>query len=595
MTCKKGLRTVFGVALLFFSASSKSSELSPLDNSFTVWLRLLNYKSIGPDRWLSRNTYSAAFFSPNGPTDPRSEYEASKKALIESGDAIDPNSKMARLCTFTARRLYFERFENLKFQQTPCPDYENWRTAISADEVKVVYAGPYINNPASLMGHTFFRFARKDEPENPGKPLLSYSAGFVARTSADDNALSYAYKGITGGYPGMFQINPHYENVGLYNNAEARDLWEYDLNLKPQEIEFLLAQLWEIQFTELVPYYFLDENCSYRPLAILETLRPQSQLLEKTKSVVLPLDTIKLISEQGFIPDPTPQFRGSAKRRLDNLIADLTPSQSKTLAQEDLSTQDSKVLDALIQKWSLEFYKNRGVLSESKSARLEQAISARAKIQIPSSLPSDQELQKSTLGSPLAGHPSSWVIAGTSLVPERNSSNSVYFKYRMGAHALDSHPAGYDHPTSIEYLGIDLGPYQRLLLASIYSFKTFTPRSPELSWNAISEITDIYGNGLSHDTKVGAGFYFGNLYLLAQARYNDKESPHLAPEFEFGFMNFRLSSSDAKSIQLRLKSSAHLQTLNVTHHWTNRHGIEIFAMKPSQRPLFIGSGLIFYY
>ncbi|MGT0149952.1 Lnb N-terminal periplasmic domain-containing protein [Vibrio metschnikovii] len=102
--------------------------------------------------------------------------------------------------------------------------------------------------------------------------MVAFAINFAAEPEGNDNPALYAMKGLFGFYPGRFTVMPYYRKVREYNDIESRDIWEYPLNLTEQEVERVLLHLWEMQLAEF-DYYFLDENCSYQLLALLELAR----------------------------------------------------------------------------------------------------------------------------------------------------------------------------------------------------------------------------------------------------------------------------------------------------------------------------------
>ena len=52
----------------------------------------------------------------------------------------------------------------------------------------------------------------------------------------NENPVKYVFMGIFGGYLGKFSINRYYLKIAEYNELENRDIWEFELNLKPDEI-----------------------------------------------------------------------------------------------------------------------------------------------------------------------------------------------------------------------------------------------------------------------------------------------------------------------------------------------------------------------
>ena len=123
-----------------------------------------------------------------------------------------------------------------------CTELESWKAGIDAGNLYIVYSSAYPNNPASLFGHTFLRFDKRGgEAKSPSQKLLGYSLAFQAAVNPNDSALTYTYKGLMGEYPGYLELNPYYINVGIYNNFESRDLWEYQIPLSKEEKLFFTS------------------------------------------------------------------------------------------------------------------------------------------------------------------------------------------------------------------------------------------------------------------------------------------------------------------------------------------------------------------
>ncbi len=133
----------------------------------------------------------------------------------------------------------------------------------------------------------------------------------------------FAYRGIFGGYPGITSIKPYYEMIRLYNDIEHRDLWEYTLNLNQQEVDTLLAHTWEIQDKNF-DYYFFDENCAYRLLALIDAARPGTDLLDEVSTHAIPSDTVRWVRDAGLLESIhyRPSAATSVAHSLDSLPAD---------------------------------------------------------------------------------------------------------------------------------------------------------------------------------------------------------------------------------------------------------------------------------
>jgi hypothetical protein len=164
--------------------------------------------------------------------------------------------------------------------------------------VTLVFPAYHLNSPSSMFGHTLLRL---DPPDEPGwSDWLSFSVSFGADITSQDNSLLFAWKGLSGGYPGRFIVSPYFEKIQEYNAIENRDVWEYPLNLSAGETQRMVEHLWELKDIPFA-YYFFDKNCSYRVLEMLEIARPGSDLVADFKWTAIPIDTVRAVDQAGFV------------------------------------------------------------------------------------------------------------------------------------------------------------------------------------------------------------------------------------------------------------------------------------------------------
>lgn len=134
--------------------------------------------------------------------------------------------------------------------------------------------------------------------------LLAYAFNYAAATD-EEKGMIFALKGLFGGYPGVFSIALYYKKVHEYSDLENRDLWEYRLNLSAEQIERLLMHLWELQRV-YADYYFLDENCSYHLLSVLDVALLHQHLTEEFRWWAIPTDTLRaVVSQPGLLAEVT--------------------------------------------------------------------------------------------------------------------------------------------------------------------------------------------------------------------------------------------------------------------------------------------------
>ena len=78
---------------------------------------------------------------------------------------------------------------------------------------------------------------------------------------------------------------------------ENRDLWEYQLDLTPEELERVIRHAWELQ-SAYFEYYFFDENCSYHLLRLIQVARPQMDLAGRFRWWAIPSDTVRAVADE---------------------------------------------------------------------------------------------------------------------------------------------------------------------------------------------------------------------------------------------------------------------------------------------------------
>lgn len=258
------------------------------------WHRLLRDPSPDDTRYRSQADRSDFFLSSQGAQDAGAELEATLAAFAGpwTGKADDHPA-----CRFPARHRWLAQRLPEAAAQWPladCPELKTWLEALDTAQVTLVFASDYLNNPSSMFGHTLLRLDARTQTDD--NRLLAYAINYSAQTNTS-NGLEFAWKGLTGGYPGAFSLLPYYEKVKEYNDWESRDLWEYELALTQDETDALILAYWEWrQLT--APYYFLSRNCSYELLGLIEMARPGLRLQEQFPVQAIPTDTLRAVLDQ---------------------------------------------------------------------------------------------------------------------------------------------------------------------------------------------------------------------------------------------------------------------------------------------------------
>lgn len=257
-----------------------------------AWKRLMYADQQGQ----SEVRYDGYYLSDDGQHNIKNELQANIQALFQPAQ---PNQSIR--CRFPARSQWLMTQLQIQSTQLPevqCPEFDDWFGKINPYKATLIYATDFMGNPSSMFGHTLLRI----DPENQKElNLVSYAINYAA-TVADADSWSFAWKGLTGQYPGEYSLMPYYRKVKEYGDFESRDLWEYELNLSASETQFLVKHIWEMKHVSF-PYYFASDNCAYRLLGLLEIVRSELKLKSQFKVDVMPIETIRAVEKQGLVAD----------------------------------------------------------------------------------------------------------------------------------------------------------------------------------------------------------------------------------------------------------------------------------------------------
>lgn len=260
------------------------------------WHALLHYR---PNLLLPGVTGDADdpnfYNAPDGKTNPESELEATLAAFFSNIKETDTVQNPQ--CRFIARYQWLKQelhFDPTQLPEHTCARYHAWRAALNPTSLTLVFPSAYINNPSSMFGHTLLRVDGADQTDQTR--LLAYAINYAVNPHGDSGP-AFIVKSLIGSYPGDFSIAPYYLKVKEYNDIEDRDMWEYQLNFTPAEIERLLEHAWELGPIKF-DYYFFDDNCAYELLSLFDVARPSLHLTDQFHGYVIPTDTLRAVAAQ---------------------------------------------------------------------------------------------------------------------------------------------------------------------------------------------------------------------------------------------------------------------------------------------------------
>jgi len=480
-----------------------------------VWLALLHFEATGFDPTPRSLADSSDFFlSPEGAHDAQAELEATLRAFFAPSDAVVREREHPQ-CVFVARYHWLRErldFDPARLPPQPCPKFDAWREAIAPTSVTLVFPEAYMNNPSSMFGHTLLRFDSSAQGER--RDLLAYAANFSA-DPGDDNAVVFAWRGILGGYPGGFNLQPYYEKVAEYGDWEQRDLWEYELALDQPSIDFVLQHLWELRGVGFA-YYFFDENCSYQLLGLLRVARPDLVYWRRFQWWAAPSDTVRaVVHDSGLLRSV--DYRPSATTVLRNEAAHLTPA-ARALAVEiargERAPDDPEVAALAERERAVVLTVAHDSLRHSFLARdVERkpaAEQARRILLALSRIPQTGELVPPPAVPAVRPDQGHGTARGGLGAGWRRSRPFVQAGIRPGFHDLLDPQGGYTAGAAIDFLATELRVYgddgqvrlQDLALVEVESLAARDQLFQPISWRVSSHVVSLLMPGQGRDSGV---------------------------------------------------------------------------------------------
>jgi len=464
------------LACLFLATSARAQEQPPPYLSQLLhqarqarlahereWHLLLHYRANLFGGFTSEQDDPGFFLSPDGKTDPEAELDATLTQFF-SPDLVG-RSKQPAQCAFVARYAWLKAQLSIDDQRLPpitCERFNQWFAGFDAQAISLIFPSAFMNNPASMFGHTFLRVDQRGQTASTR--LLAYTINFAADVPKGEG-LAYPVRGIFGGYSGYFSTIPYYLKVQEYRDIENRDIWEYRLNFNETQIRRLLMHAWELGNASF-DYFFFKENCSYHLLSLLEYADPSLRLTDKFRFWTIPADTVRLLADQpGLVTDTA--FRPSRvtliRRKREHLTAaehglvkrlvrDAAVAQSEDVKRLPL-TRQAFVLDV-----ASDYVRYTGERDESQAIeardRNRQLLTARSLLRIPSE---DLPIQPFAT-QPESGHKTSRASLGGGW---RNNDTFEEFSLRTAYHDLLDPEPGYTPDAQIEIGSISLRRYNR--------------------------------------------------------------------------------------------------------------------------------------
>ncbi|MDH5725014.1 MAG: DUF4105 domain-containing protein, partial [Nitrospira sp.] len=158
------------------------------------WHLLLHYQKGIFGGYESEQDDPGFFMSTTGKTDPAAEL-AETLAQFFSAELVGRSRQPAQ-CAFIARYQWLKeqlKFDPIRLPPLACERFDRWYNDFEADSISLIFPSAFLNNPASMFGHTLFRVDQKGQTEQTR--ILAYTINFAADVPPGAG-LAYPIRGI---------------------------------------------------------------------------------------------------------------------------------------------------------------------------------------------------------------------------------------------------------------------------------------------------------------------------------------------------------------------------------------------------------------
>ena len=244
-----------------------------------VWLALLHHQDPQPVIASTEFLLSFPHYSPE------LELQLSLKALTGA-------KHQEFRCRFPARYMWIvQQFKLSLAVSAPCEELQTFLTKVPTDQIQLIYAAENINQPSSMMGHTFLNFVGRADDGQVRQHAISFF------TELDTvNVPQVVFSSLVTGRDAVFMVSPYPEKRRFYQEVEQRNVIEYGLNLTAEQRQLMQLHVWELGQLRM-PYFFHRFNCATLTQQLLTIADRRLEPI----GWVSPLDVIKNTQHVGLV------------------------------------------------------------------------------------------------------------------------------------------------------------------------------------------------------------------------------------------------------------------------------------------------------
>lgn len=224
---------------------------------------------------------------------PEQELRASIQYLFEDTPA---EQRHARICRFPARYAWLAAQLPADEALDPaslCPDIAEFFARAPGDRISLVFASEKLGSASSMMGHVLLKLSGADPQGRPVAHAISYFTNIEGI-----NVPRILFESLVTGKPGYYTLSPYREKEEFYLGREGRNVWEYELEMSPEQRRLLQLHLYELRRIRLT-YFFHRHNCATLTADLLSLLDPA--VAQQGVLWTSPADVVKGVHAAGLV------------------------------------------------------------------------------------------------------------------------------------------------------------------------------------------------------------------------------------------------------------------------------------------------------
>ena len=259
-------------------------------SSLKMWLALNHYKptSFG---YKSEIDDLSFFTSKNGLTNPQEEFNNFIK-IIRRSEGLEFTNALNR---FPARSYFVMNMLGITNSSYQISVASRIKNDLEKTEVSLIYASLSFKGLSSALGHAFLKTFDPIDADSIYSSAIYYSAN-----SGGESGFGLILNGLTGGYNGQISKTSYLTYIKEYLDKDNRDLHEYKVIAKPQNLFLFYLHIEEISSIK-IKYRFIDSNCVSQLIPLVNILINGDFFNLDTFYIQAPSDVVLMMEKNGVL------------------------------------------------------------------------------------------------------------------------------------------------------------------------------------------------------------------------------------------------------------------------------------------------------